>query len=44
MARPSVNAIEAGRVVPSVLLAPRLARVLGVPVESLFTIVRAAST
>lgn len=42
--RKSVNAIEAGRMVPSVLLALKLARVLGVPVESLFTLDRAAST
>ena len=34
--RKSVNAIEAGRMVPSVLLALKLARVLGVPVETLF--------
>lgn len=42
--RKSVNAIEAGRMVPSVLLALKLARVLEVPVESLFTLDRAAST
>ncbi len=36
--RKSVNAIEAGRMVPSVLLALRLARVLGVAVEALFTL------
>ncbi|HSE47677.1 MAG TPA: helix-turn-helix domain-containing protein [Terriglobales bacterium] len=36
--RRSVNAIETGRMVPSVLLALRLARVLGVPVETLFTL------
>jgi putative transcriptional regulator len=34
--RKSVNAIEAGRMVPSVLLAMKLARVLGVSVETLF--------
>lgn len=34
--RKSVNAIEAGRMVPSVLLAIKLARVLGVTVETLF--------
>ena len=34
--RKSVNAIEAGRMVPSVLLALKLARVLGVSVETLF--------
>jgi putative transcriptional regulator len=36
--RKSVNAIEAGRMVPSVLLALKLARVLGVPVEALFSL------
>lgn len=36
--RKSVNAIEAGRMVPSVLLALKLARVLGVSVETLFSI------
>ena len=36
--RKSVNAIEAGRMVPSVLLALRLARALGVPVDTLFTL------
>ena len=36
--RKSVNAIEAGRMVPSVLLALKLARVLGVPVETLFSL------
>lgn len=34
--RKSVNAIEAGRMVPSVLLALKLAAVLGVPVDALF--------
>jgi putative transcriptional regulator len=36
--RKSVNAIEMGRMVPSVLLALRLARALKVPVESLFAL------
>ena len=36
--RKSVNAIEAGRMVPSVLLALKLARVLEVTVETIFTI------
>ena len=36
--RRSVNAIETGRMVPSVLLALKLARVLDVPVETIFTI------
>jgi putative transcriptional regulator len=36
--RVSVNAIEGGRMVPSVLLALRLARALGVPVDELFRI------
>ena len=34
--RKSVNAIEAGRMTPSVLLALKLSRALGVPVETLF--------
>ena len=34
--RKSVNAIETGRMVPSVLLALKLARVLEVPVETIF--------
>jgi putative transcriptional regulator len=34
--RRSVNAIEAGRMVPSVLLALRIARALGVSVETIF--------
>lgn len=34
--RKSVNAIETGRMVPSVLLALRLARALDVPVETVF--------
>jgi putative transcriptional regulator len=41
--RKSVNAIEAGRMVPSVLLALKLARVLGVSVETLFSLDGAAS-
>ena len=36
--RKSVNAIEAGRMVPSVLLALKLARVLGVSLETLFSL------
>jgi putative transcriptional regulator len=36
--RKSVNAIEAGRMVPSVLLALKLARVLGVSVDTLFSL------
>ena len=42
MTRKSVNAIEAGRMVPSVLLALKLARVLGVQVETLFSVGEAA--
>lgn len=34
--RRSVNAIEAGRMIPSVLLALRIARALGVSVETIF--------
>jgi putative transcriptional regulator len=34
--RKSVNAIEAGRMVPSTVLALKLARALGVTVEQLF--------
>jgi putative transcriptional regulator len=34
--RKSVNAIEAGRMTPSVLLALKLSRALGVPVETIF--------
>lgn len=41
--RKSVNAIEAGRMVPSVLLALKLAHVLDVSVESLFSVGDAAS-
>lgn len=36
--RRSVNAIETGRMVPSVLLALRLARALGVSVDTIFTL------
>ena len=42
--RKSVNAIEAGRMVPSVLLALRLAHALGVSVETLFTTPDTTST
>ena len=34
--RKSINAIETGRMVPSTVLALRLARALGEPVETLF--------
>jgi putative transcriptional regulator len=36
--RRSVNAIETGRMVPSVLLALKLARALGVTVETVFSL------
>ena len=36
--RKSVNAIETGRMVPSVLLALKLARALGVSVDAIFTL------
>ena len=36
--RKSINAIETGNMVPSTLLALKLARVLGVAVEELFSI------
>lgn len=36
--RRSVNAIETGRMVPSVLLALKIARALGVPVETIFSL------
>ncbi len=36
--RKSINAIEAGRMVPSVVLAWKLARALDVSVETLFTL------
>ena len=36
--RKSVNAIETGRMVPSVVLALKLSRVLGVPVDAIFSL------
>lgn len=36
--RKSINAIEAGRMVPSTILALKLARALGVTVEQLFSL------
>ena len=36
--RKSINAIEAGRMVPSIVLALRLAKALHVPVEELFSL------
>ena len=39
--RKSINAIETGRMVPSVLIALKLAQALGVSVEDLFFIQRA---
>jgi putative transcriptional regulator len=36
--RRSVNAIETGRMVPSVLLALKIARALGVSVETIFNL------
>jgi putative transcriptional regulator len=36
--RRSINAIEAGKMVPSVLLALRISRALGVSVEQIFTL------
>ena len=38
MTRASVNAIEAGRMIPSILLALKLARALGVGVDDLFSL------
>ena len=38
MTRKSVNAIEAGRMVPSIYLALKLARVLEVSVDALFSL------
>jgi putative transcriptional regulator len=38
MTRASVNAIEGGRMIPSILLALRLARALGVSVDDLFSL------
>ena len=40
--RKSINAIEAGRMVPSTILALKLARVLGTSVEELFRLEGAA--
>lgn len=37
--RKSINAIETGNMVPSTVLALKLAKVLSVPVESLFSLV-----
>lgn len=37
--RKSINAIETGNMVPSTILALKLAKVLAVPVESLFSLV-----
>ncbi|MEO6326698.1 MAG: helix-turn-helix transcriptional regulator [Thermoanaerobaculia bacterium] len=42
--RKSVNAIETGSMVPSVLLALKLARALGVPVDTLFSLEGSATT
>jgi putative transcriptional regulator len=39
--RKSINAIETGAMVPSTILALKLARALGVTVEELFTLVDA---
>lgn len=36
--RRSINAIEAGRMVPSVLLALKIARALGISVEEIFSL------
>ncbi|HEY5611349.1 MAG TPA: helix-turn-helix transcriptional regulator [Thermoanaerobaculia bacterium] len=36
--RRTINAIEAGRMVPSVVLALKIARALGVAVETVFTL------
>ena len=38
VSRQSVNAIETGRMVPSVLLALKLARALGVSVDTIFSL------
>ena len=40
--RKSINAIEAGHMVPSTILALKLARALGVTVEALFSLAPAA--
>lgn len=42
--RASVNAIEGGRMVPSILLALRLAAALGVTVDDLFRLSRTDTT
>lgn len=42
--RKSVNAIETGSMVPSVLLALKLARALGVSVDTLFSLEGSATT
>jgi putative transcriptional regulator len=42
--RRSVNAIETGRMIPSVLLALKLARALGVTVDTLFSLNQTMST
>jgi len=42
--RRSINAIETGQMVPSVLLALKIARALGVSVESVFTIAEPAES
>lgn len=42
--RKSVNAIETGHMVPSTILALKLARALGVTVETLFSIEEAPSS
>lgn len=36
--RKSINAIESGRMVPSIILALKLARALGITVEELFSL------
>lgn len=36
--RKSINAIESGQMVPSTILALKLARTLGLPVEELFSL------
>ena len=41
LTRKSINAIETGRMVPSVVLALKLAKVLQAPVEALFSLVDA---
>ncbi len=42
--RKSINAIETGRMVPSVILALKVSRALGVPVDLLFTLQGVAPT